>query len=209
MEIIRKLWYSPVPYHSDKMWISKGYKVNDWDDFNFLYKGSFQEMSLVKKINIYVFHENLHLVDYIYTNYSWPIFSTRVVDTIESFCADNIQKYPAPLYDYKTKKRIDNHDYWVLNIIHRIECIDWGKSIWNSEEDKKKGERDRTKLKIVVFKNETIPSNVHILRLDEFPTNYFFSQAIYDQFIGMNLKGIAFFQHGEGAKIEINPSFIP
>lgn len=54
-----------------------------------------------------------------------PLVNQKVLDIFNQLCPNDIQAFPATIIpDKSLKSNFENHDYWLINITSKIDCID-------------------------------------------------------------------------------------
>lgn len=92
------------------------------------------------------------------------IVHRRVLDVLKENCPDEFQAFPVVIRNFDKKNvSFENHDYYAINVLNKIDCIDREKSdlFYRDEETL---QQDRFEIKRLVFKTEGM-GHLHLATL--------------------------------------------
>lgn len=115
---------------------------------------------------------------------SIPLMSEKMLSVLSAAGVNNIQTYSTDIYD--TNNKILKESYFAINIVGRIECVDFEKSDYRP---KKSSKRFRFK-KIIVDKDKI--QGALLFRLHEKPSTVLIHNSVKELLEKEKLPGIQF-----------------
>ena len=158
----------------------------DCFDLTVFWRGTPFRGAIPDKVRLYCDSVNHGPTDYVGNPLSWPICSQKLVDIIQAMDSRDVEFFKAPLFESGGNTPIPC--YQVMNVIRTVSCLDLDKS-------KLSYSPDRSKITGVfehVLTVDSIPSDAHIFRLQEWMHTIIVSDEMAQAYVGKGLKGIAF-----------------
>ncbi len=122
------------------------------------------------------------------------LVSDKILNILKALEIVGFDYYPAKII--KSKKKIYNN-YYVLNILNVLDCLDKEKSKFKIKEF---GPAKVYMFKKISFSEDKIPKDVKIFRINE-STNVFINQEIRDAFINAVVTGAEFIPIEKGQSL--------
>ena len=144
------LWYSHAHY-PNRLYAKYDWRVRKTDRFIFMRANKISEkgpydliLEIPKKGTI----AELTTWDVIESSFGSPIVNSRTLDILKSFCPDDFQAFPMVI---EAKDGILEKEYWALNILNKVDCIDKHNSLLDFDSDGDIDHIDR-----LVFKTDSM-----------------------------------------------------
>ena len=185
MRKLKKKYYSLMldAYPPKNFTFIEEFELNNFDSFSIITGKDIVDEVEFSKIKLFVDIKRPDFPDYLGNSLSFPIISRKLLDLIESDIKNDCQIIEAPLYFKESGKKIN--DYYVLNILSLIDCLD----------EKKSELLDFMNKKIVqelYVSPEKIPQNKNIFRVKYYTDDIVVSEKLFNKIIESKVVGIVF-----------------
>ena len=128
------------------------------------------------------------VADYLGNPLSWPICSVRLCALLESRAGTHFQTLGAPVFD-RLNRPVPS--YKLLNILTRLDCLDWERS--NVTYMTIEGKHIPCINKFVL-RESRVPADVHFFRIEGDISAVFISDTLAQSMVGKGFTGLALVQ---------------
>jgi len=136
-------------------------------------------------------HPGMRLVDFVANHIRYLIVSEKVKQVLQQEGVENSEYLPVSIYDQK--KRLVSSDYFILNVLGTVDCLDHEKSQY--KRSRISPERIRHFDKVVLHEDK-VPGDVRIFRLKDRPAMIFIRVDLLDAFKKNKLTGFETYRLG-------------
>lgn len=128
-------------------------------------------------------------LDFTYTTDNMPVVTSTVADIFSRFAGSHIQRLPVWIVG-------SSHKYEIINVISRVNCIDWEKSeieLWQ------KGNKVRPDLagkphviRKLLIDPSAVDHHQHVFRLQDWEISIIVSEEVKEAFDAVRVSGVNF-----------------
>ena len=136
-------------------------------------------------------HPGMRLVDFVANHLTYLIVSDDVKQVLEQEGVQNIEYLPVSIYDQK--KRLASSEYFILNVLGTVDCLDYEKSEY--ERSLVNPARIQHFDKVEIHEDK-VPEDIKIFRLKDRPAMIFIRSDLLKAFKKNKLSGFETFRLG-------------